>query len=93
MMQIDLFELIEQEQTDSVEPSLFEIGEKVKVRKVQEEDLKKMSSEDLYYIKDFQNKNGRVVERAKSGNGTNTYKVDFDRDIFGYFYHDDLILI
>lgn len=93
MMQIDLFDLIEQEEQDLVKPSLFEIGDKVKVRKVQEDDLKKLSTEDLYYIMDFQTKNGRVVERAKSGNGTYTYKVDFDKDIFGYFYHNDLILI
>lgn len=97
MMQIDLFELLDhegkEEETPSSEPFLFEVGEMVKVRKVEDEDKGKLNPEDYYYLKDFSNKKGKVTEVLKSESGKISYKIEFDKDYVGYFYSNDLILI
>lgn len=89
-----MFELIvehapsEQDQVNIV----FELNDIVKVRKINDDEIEQLDAEDYYYIKDFMNKKGKIVDiKCNSSNGIYSYKVEFDREIFGYFYDGDLI--
>jgi len=96
MSQIDMFELL-------VEPTLneqegesvsFEINDLVKVKKIQEDDIDQLDPEDYYYLKDFMNKKGKISEVIyNSKDGIYSYKVEFDREVIGYFYEGDLVLL
>jgi hypothetical protein len=66
------------------------IGEKVKIKTITKESL---GPEDYYYLKKFENKTGTICEQNESKSGVNTYKVEFDKQEFGYFYDEDFMLI
>ncbi|MCM3567254.1 hypothetical protein [Neobacillus mesonae] len=71
----------------------FEMGEKVKIKKVESELKQKMEPEDYYYLKGFENKVGTISEQKRNQLGICSYRVDFDEKHFGYFYGKDLIEI
>lgn len=90
MEQLTLFE------SEEVSPLLkedmvFQIGDDVKVRKVQENES--LDPEDYYYLKDFSNKKGIILSAKANSQGKECYEVGFDRDVKGYFYSGDLILL
>lgn len=94
MNQLDLFENEEKEETLQVEEGLFQAGDRVKVKKLTEDEANELEPEDYYYLKDFENKKGVISTSTKNQkNGTISYKVDFDRDKFGFFYGKDLIIL
>ncbi|MFE4524910.1 hypothetical protein ACFRCQ_22855 [Cytobacillus firmus] len=63
----------------------------MKVRKVLENEP--LDPEDYYYLKDFSNKKGSVLSAKTNSQGKECYEVGFDRDVKGYFYSGDLILL
>ena len=67
-----------------------EIGEKVKIKSIKKEC---MDPEDYYYLKKFENRTGTISEQNKCKSGLYTYKIEFEQNQFGYFYHEDFILI
>ncbi|MEK3992746.1 hypothetical protein [Robertmurraya sp. FSL R5-0851] len=92
MNQLDLFEIEEKEESSLVEEVIFQDGDRVKVKKLTDDEAKELEPEDYYYIKDYENKKGVISTSSKNPkNGTISYKVDFDRDKFGFFYGKDLI--
>jgi hypothetical protein len=66
------------------------IGETVKIKSIKKEAL---DPEDYYYLKKFENRIGTICEQNECKSGVFTYKVDFGKNGFGYFYHEDFILI
>jgi hypothetical protein len=94
MNQLDLFEIEEKEETSQVEEVLFQDGDRVKIKKLTEDEARVLEPEDYYYLKAFENKKGIISTSTKNQkNGTISYKVDFDRDKFGFFYSKDLIIL
>lgn len=92
MNQLDLFELEEKQEPASKEEVIFQDGDRVKVKKLTEDEVNELESEDFFYLKDYENKKGIVSTSSKNPkNGTISYRVDFDRDKFGFFYGKDLI--
>jgi predicted nuclease of restriction endonuclease-like (RecB) superfamily len=67
----------------------IEIGKKVKIINIKKEG---MDPEDYYYLKKFENRTGTIAEQNKCKSGKYTYKIEFDKGGFGYFYHEDFIL-
>jgi hypothetical protein len=67
-----------------------EIGEKVRIKSIKKEC---MDPEDYYYLKKFENRTGTIAEQKKCQSGIYTYKIEFDQNNFGYFYHEDFTLI
>ena len=68
----------------------IKIGETVKIKSIKKEAL---DPEDYYYLKKFENRIGTICEQNECKSGVFTYKVAFDKNRFGYFYHEDFILI
>lgn len=71
----------------------IEIGEKVQIKKIENEMKEEMAPEDYYYIKDFENKIGTISEEKESKSGEHCYRIEFDKNHFGYFYSKDFILL
>lgn len=99
MSQLDIFslesgpkseEIVEQ---DIVEQPELITGDLVKVRSICDDLDMDLEPEDYYYLKSFQNKKGKVTQRLKNSNGKCSYRIEFDRDLYGYFYEEDLILL
>lgn len=90
MEQLTLFES-EEVSPLSKEEMVFQIGDDVKVRKVQEDDS--LDPEDFYYLKEFSNKKGIILSAKTNSQEKVCYEVGFDRDVKGYFYSGDLILL
>ncbi|MBN8203882.1 hypothetical protein LG291_25115 (plasmid) [Cytobacillus firmus] len=90
MEQLTLFES-EEVSPLSKEDMVYQIGDDVKVRKVQENEP--LDPEDFYYLKDFSNKKGIILSAKTNSQGKECYEVGFDRDVKGYFYSGDLILL
>lgn len=67
-----------------------EIGEKVKIKSIKKE---RMDPEDYYYLKKFENRTGTISEQNKCKSGKFTYKIEFGQNLFGYFYHEDFIVV
>jgi hypothetical protein len=80
---------------DNKEPSTpeIDIGERVKIKKLDQDSKLELDSEDYYYLKDFENKIGTICELTESRTGTFSYRVDFDEKHFGYFYRDDFEIV
>lgn len=92
MNQLDMFDLEEKEESTQAEEMVFQDGDRVKVKKLNEQEALELEPEDYYYLKDFENKKGVVSSSSKNPkNGMISYRVDFDRDKFGFFYENDLI--
>jgi hypothetical protein len=68
----------------------YQIGEMVKIKSIKKEC---MDPEDYYYLKKFENRKGTIAEQNKCNSGIYTYKIEFDQNNFGYFYHEDFTLI
>jgi hypothetical protein len=68
----------------------YQCGEKVKIKSIKKEC---MDPEDYYYLKKFENRTGMIAEQKKCQSGIYTYKIEFAQNNFGYFYHEDFILI
>jgi hypothetical protein len=94
MDQLDLFEVKVKEESLLIVEKLFEVSDRVKVKKLTEESMNSLEPEDYYYLKDFENKKGIVTESKRNEKSrVISYKVEFDRDKFGCFYEQDLILL
>lgn len=90
MEQLTIFEC-EEASPLAEEEMVFQIGDDVKIRKVLEDEP--LDPEDFYYLKDFSNKKGIVLSAKTNSQGKTCYEVGFDRDVKGYFYSGDLILL
>lgn len=64
------------------------LGLNVKIKKPGETN-RNFEPEDYYYLKNFENKTGSIMEKKKSRSGIYSYRVDFDENVFGYFYSED----
>jgi hypothetical protein len=85
-------ELLSENGKDDESPTIrFEIGESVKIKKIDHESKLEMEPEDYFYLKDFENKTGVISEQKQSKSGTYTYRIEFNEKHFGYFYSKDLI--
>ncbi len=83
--------LSESEKGDASPAIRFEIGERVKIKKLDHESKQEMEPEDYFYLKEFENKSGVISEQKQSNSGTYTYRIEFNEKHFGYFYSKDLI--
>lgn len=87
-------ELPSESEKDDASPAIrFEIGERVKIRKIENELRQEMEPEDYFYLKGFENKTGVISEQRQTRLGAYTFRVEFNENHFGYFYSRDLILI
>lgn len=98
MSQLDIFNLESDLESQALgeqvqaESELL-IEDLVKVRSICDDTDNDLEPEDYYYLKSFQNKKGKVTHRLMNSQGKCSYRVEFDRDIYGYFYAEDLILL
>jgi len=69
------------------------IGQSVIIKKMNSESIKNTNPEDFYYLREFENKTGIICEKRASLAGIYTYRVDFGKNRFGYFYSKDFSLI
>jgi len=67
---------------------MIRLNDVVTVKKPEKDSA--VDPEDYYYILNFQNKKGVVVEQTRSITGSYSYKVEFDNGDFGYFFEGDL---
>jgi hypothetical protein len=87
-------ELLSENEKDDASPAIqFEIGDRVKIKEIDNELEQEMEPEDYFYIKGFNNKTGVISEQNQSKSSTYSYRVEFNENHFGYFYSKDLILI
>ncbi|AZU64571.1 hypothetical protein [Neobacillus mesonae] len=85
--------LSEENKVDISPDDRFEMGEWVKIKKIDHESQQNMEPEDYFYLKGFENKIGLIREQKKNRSGIFSYRVDFDDKNFGYFYGKDLVLM
>ena len=67
-----------------------QLGKPVQIRKIQKE---LQDPEDYYYLKQYENKAGTIVEYGTSESGIGIYRVQFDRANDGYFYREDFDIV
>lgn len=89
MSQLDIFEILDEDVLPAGQT--YEIGDFVKIKKIVEEDLERLGSEDYFYLKEFANKKGKIVDIKQNKMGVFCYQIVFERGIDGYFYESDLI--
>lgn len=58
MNQLDLFELEKKQEPTPMEEVIFQDGDRVKVKKLTEDEANELVPEDYYYLKDYENKKG-----------------------------------
>jgi hypothetical protein len=83
----DQLDIIDRE--SKLEANIYQIGDKVKIRKIEKAN-NELDSEDYFYLKSFENKTGIISEITNNSTGTNSYRVEFNETSFGYFYEKDM---
>jgi hypothetical protein len=71
----------------------IEVGTSVKIKMLDQDSNQKLDPEDYFYLRDFENKMGKISELKESKTGIISYRVDFDENHFGYFYSADFEIL
>ncbi|SHG63845.1 hypothetical protein [Ornithinibacillus halophilus] len=64
------------------------VGDQVQIKKI---DNETRDYEDYYYLKKYENKLGTITECIKCISGEYAYRVEFEKEQWGYFYSYDFV--
>lgn len=62
------------------------IGKQVRINKIT---IDSMDPEDYYYVKQYEDKVGTIIDCTVGQSGVPTFHVKFDEEVYGYFYDND----